>query len=91
VDELGVLVDGRLRHVGSAAELLGNPADPFVAEVAGANVLGGQAGPGREGLTLVRLDDERSVDSTDEARRQAALVIYPWDVSLSLSEPDDSA
>jgi molybdate transport system ATP-binding protein len=90
-DRVGVLVQGRLRQLGSPAELLGNPADPFVAEFAGANVLAGEAEPGADGLTRVTLGDERTVYSTDEARGQAALVVYPWDVSLALSEPVDSA
>src|SRR5207253_6795081 len=40
-DRVGVLVDGCLRQLGAPAELLGSPADPFVAEFAGANVLEG--------------------------------------------------
>jgi len=40
-DRVGVLVEGRLRQLAPPAELLGSPADPFVAEFAGANVLSG--------------------------------------------------
>jgi len=90
-DRVGVLVDGRLRQVGSPAELLGSPADPFVAEFAGANVFEGIADSGPDGLTRFRLDAERIVYSTDEARGRAALVVYPWDVSLGRVAADDSA
>ena len=90
-DRVGVLVDGRLRQLGSPQELLGSPADPFVAEFAGANVLEGIAESGPDGLTRFRLDGERVVYSTDEARGRAALVVYPWDVSLGRVAADDSA
>jgi molybdate transport system ATP-binding protein len=90
-DRVGVLVDGRLRQLGTPAELLGSPADPFVAEFAGANVLDGIAESGPDGLTRFHLDAERVVYSADEARGRAALVVYPWDVSLARVAPDDSA
>ncbi|MDX6409158.1 MAG: molybdate transport system ATP-binding protein [Gaiellaceae bacterium] len=90
-DRVGVLVDGRLRQLGPPAELLGSPADPYVAEFAGANVLEGHAEKGPDGLTRFRFDGERVVYSTDAASGRAALVLYPWDVSLARSVPDDSA
>jgi len=90
-DRVGVLVEGRLRQLGAPAELLGAPADPFVAEFAGANVLDGIAESGPDGLTRFHLDRERVVYSTDEARGRAALVLYPWDVSLARKAADDSA
>jgi molybdate transport system ATP-binding protein len=90
-DRVGVLVDGRLRQLGSPADLLGSPADPFVAEFAGANVLAGVAEPGPEGLTQFTFDGGRIVLSTDEARGVTALVVYPWDVSLARAAADDSA
>jgi molybdate transport system ATP-binding protein len=90
-DRVGVLVEGRLRQLGTPAELLGSPADPFVAEFAGANVLEGIAESGPDGLTRFHLDAERVVYSADEARGRAALVVYPWDVSLARVAADDSA
>jgi molybdate transport system ATP-binding protein len=90
-DRVGVVVEGKLRQVAAPAELLGAPADPFVAELAGANVLLGTAAQAPNGLTAFRLDGERVVMSTDEARGRAALVLYPWDVSLARTAPDDSA
>jgi molybdenum ABC transporter ATP-binding protein len=88
---VGVLVDGRLRQLGPPAELLGAPADPFVAEFAGANVLAGVAAAAPDGLTRFRLDAGPVVVSADEGRGRAVLVVYPWDVSLSRTAPDDSA
>ena len=39
--QVGVLVQGRLRQLGTPAELVASPADPFVASLTGANVLRG--------------------------------------------------
>jgi molybdopterin-binding protein len=89
-DRVGVLVEGRLRQLGTPAELLGSPADPYVAEFAGANVIDGIAEVSRHGLTRFRFGG-RVVYSTDEARGRAALVLYPWDVSLARLAADDSA
>jgi molybdate transport system ATP-binding protein len=90
-DRVGVLVEGRLRQLGTPAELLSAPADPFVAEFAGANVLDGVAESGPDGLTRFHLDAGRVVYSADEARGRTALVVYPWDVSLARVAADDSA
>lgn len=90
-DRVGVLVDGRLRQLGAPTELLGTPADAFVATFAGANVLSGVAEPGADGLTTVRLDDRTTIYSTDETFGAVDVVLYPWDVSLALAEHADSA
>ena len=90
-DRVGVLVAGCLRQLAVPGELLGNPADSFVAELAGANVLTGTASSGPDGLTQVELRGGRLVYSTDEARGPTSLLVFPWDVSLARSAPDDSA
>jgi len=90
-DRVGVLVEGRLRQLGAPADLLGTPADAFVATFAGANVLAGTAEAGVDGLTTVRLDERTTIYSTDEALGEVDVVVYPWDVSLALAEHADSA
>jgi molybdate transport system ATP-binding protein len=91
-DRIGVLVEGRLLQLGTAAELVSAPADRFVAEFAGANVLLGTARSGGGGLTEVTLDGGGGVVySTDEAHGRVAAVVYPWDVSVALHAADDSA
>ena len=56
-DRVGVLLDGRLLQLGTAAELVDSPADPFVASLTGGNLLPGRARrPGADGLTEVVLD-----------------------------------
>ena len=90
-DRVGVLVDGRLRQLGSPEELLGSPADPFVAEFAGANVVPGIAEAGPDGLTQIRLEDNYLIFSADRTTGPVDVIVYPWDIAISLIEVDDSA
>ena len=90
-DGIGVLAEGRLRQFGTAAELVGAPADPFVGAFAGANVLHGVASAGPNGLTEVRLDTGARCFSSDEARGEVSVVVYPWEISLARAAPHDSA
>jgi molybdate transport system ATP-binding protein len=90
-NRVGVLADGRLRQLGTAADLLGAPVDPFVARLAGANVLPGVAARAPNGLTAVLLDDGPTVYAADAASGRTEVVVYPWDVSLAREAPDDSA
>jgi molybdenum ABC transporter ATP-binding protein len=90
-DRVGVLVEGRLRQVGPPADLLGAPADPFVARFAGANVLSGVAARAAHGLTGVLLDAGPTVYATDAASGRTQIVVYPWDVSLAREAAEDSA
>jgi ABC-type sulfate/molybdate transport systems ATPase subunit len=89
-DVVGVVVEGRLRQLASPEELVARPADAFVGALTGANLLRGTATTG-DGLTALRLDGGGSVYSTDAADGAAAAVVYPWDVTLARSAPDDSA
>jgi molybdate transport system ATP-binding protein len=90
-DRVGVLAEGRLRQLGAPAELLGAPADPFVARLAGANVLSGVAARAANGLTGVLLDAGPTIFAADPASGRTEVVVYPWDVSLAREAPDDSA
>jgi ABC-type sulfate/molybdate transport systems ATPase subunit len=80
---IGVLVEGRLLQVGTPAELIAAPADPFVASFTGGNLLRGDATPGAGGLTHVRLEDGTELVSADEIYGAVGVIVYPWDVSLS--------
>jgi ABC-type sulfate/molybdate transport systems ATPase subunit len=90
-DRVGVVADGTLRQLGTPADLLGAPADPFVARLAGANVLSGVAARAANGLTGVLLDAGPTIFVTDPASGRTDVVVYPWDVSLAREAPDDSA
>ena len=88
--QVGVLVQGRLRQLGTPAELVASPADPFVASLTGANVLRGRARRAQE-LTELELPTGELIRSTDLAEGDAVAIVYPWEVTLSRTEPDDSA
>ena len=90
-DCVGVLVEGRLLQLGTAAELVAAPADAFVAGFAGANLLRGIAAPGPDGLTAVALDAGFTAFSTDSALGSVAVAVYPWEVSVAHELLDDSA
>jgi molybdate transport system ATP-binding protein len=89
-DTVGVLVEGRLRQLGSPQELVARPADPFVASFTGANLLRGSAEPVENGLTRVRLESGEFVYSTDAARGEVGVVVYPWDISVGRVQVDGS-
>jgi molybdate transport system ATP-binding protein len=90
-DRIAVLVDGRIVQTGTAEELIASPATPFVAELAGGNLLTGQARVRVDGLTEVVLESGLTVVSTDEADGPVGVIVHPWDISIALSETRDSA
>jgi molybdate transport system ATP-binding protein len=89
-DEIGVLVDGRLVQTGSAAELVASPASPFVASLTGANVLEGTAHASGD-LTDVVLDAGPTVRTSAAATGRVAVVVYPWEISVSRELPTGAA
>jgi molybdate transport system ATP-binding protein len=82
-DEVGVLVDGRLRQLGPPAELVARPRDAFVASFTGANLLRGRARRGEGALTAIRLESGEDLYSADEAEGDVGVVVYPWEVSVA--------
>jgi ABC-type sulfate/molybdate transport systems ATPase subunit len=90
-DRIGVLVDGKLLQIGTPADLIAAPADPFVASFTGGNLLRGHAVPGAGGLTDVRLEDGTELLSADEVYGTVGVIVYPWDVSVSRSAIAGSA
>jgi len=89
-DEVGVVVDGKLRQLGTAADLVASPRDAFVARFTGANLLHGHADPSR-GESRVRLADGTLISVAEPVRGDVAVAVYPWDVTVSSSAPDSSA
>ena len=88
---VGVLVEGRLRQLAAPSDLVASPADAFVAELAGGNVVHGIALRGETGLTRVALVDGSVVYSTDEAEGPVCVVVYPWEVSVARAAQVDSS
>ena len=90
-DRIAVLVEGRVVQVGNAEELISRPANAFVAELAGGNLVHGFAYPRADGLTEVALEDGTFIVSTDSATGPVGVVIHPWEISLAREEAVDSA
>ena len=90
-DRIVVFVEGRVVQIGTAEELIAAPATPFVAELAGGNLLTGTARRRPDGLTEVTLEDGTRVVSTDELEGPVGVVVHPWEISLSRVESADSA
>jgi molybdate transport system ATP-binding protein len=80
--QVGVIVEGRLVQLATPEELVASPASPFVASLTGANVLEGNA-HGRGDLTEIVLDDGTVAQSTAPGSGRVAIVVYPWEVSVS--------
>ena len=89
-DEVGVLVEGKLRQLGAPAELVARPRDAFVASFTGANLLRGLARRGRGALTTIRLEGGEEVYSVDEAQGAVGVVVYPWEVSVARAHTLDA-
>jgi molybdate transport system ATP-binding protein len=90
-DRVGVIHEGRLLQLGTAADLVESPATPFVASLTGGNLLAGHARPGADGLTEVLLDGGYVVYSPEPAEGHVGVVVQPWDVTVSRELPNDSA
>jgi molybdenum ABC transporter ATP-binding protein len=90
-DRIAVLVEGRVVQDGSAEELIARPANAFVAELAGGNLVQGMAHLRRDGLTEVVLESGDVIVSSDVAVGPVGVVIHPWEISIARAEPEDSA
>ena len=89
-DRIGVIVDGQLRQIGTPAELVAHPSDPFVASFTGANLIRGRAACSH-GVTRVELADGTVVTTMDAGHGDIVLAVYPWDSTIATDAPNDSA
>ncbi len=90
-DQVGVIVDGRLRQFATPQEMVAHPADGFVASFTGANLLHGIARPGHDGLTELVLDSGDTIYSADPGSGRIEAVVYPWEISVAHTHHQDSA
>ena len=90
-DSIGVVVEGRLRQLASAAELVARPVDAFVAAFTGANVFRGRAEPSENGSTRVNLVDGTAITVADVVQGDVVVAVYPWDITIGTTPPHDSA
>jgi molybdate transport system ATP-binding protein len=89
-ERVTVVVDGAERQSGTAAELVARPADAFVASFTGANLLQGDAEIVGSS-THVTLANGAVVTTTDAAEGRVMLAVYPWDITVAVEPPHDSA
>jgi molybdate transport system ATP-binding protein len=88
---IAVMAEGRIVQIGSPADLVASPADGFVADLTGANILAGSSTVTPEGLSSVDLEDGTTILSTDLVEGDVYAIVYPWDVSISADVPQGSA
>lgn len=89
-DRTAVLVAGKIVQVGTPGELMAAPATPFVAELAGGNLLPGHATGRADGLTEVALDGGTVVVSAEIGEGRVGVLVQPWEISLAREAPQDS-
>lgn len=90
-NRVGVIVEGSILQIGSPGDLVAAPADPFVGSFTGGNLIRGTARSEAGGLTRVELEEGGVVLSSDPGAGPVGVVVYPWEISLARSAPDDSA
>jgi molybdate transport system ATP-binding protein len=81
-DRIGVVIDGRLRQLGAAHELIEHPADAFVVSLTGGNLLPGIARPLRGGGSEVALDGGGVVCSDERGQGRVGVAVYPWEITV---------
>jgi ABC-type sulfate/molybdate transport systems ATPase subunit len=86
-DRIGVVVDGQLRQLATAAELVRRPRDAFVARFTGGTVLAGDARPLTAGGSEVLLDAGATVKTAQHATGRVAVALYPWDIEVATEPP----
>jgi molybdate transport system ATP-binding protein len=88
-DRIGVVIEGRLRQLGSAHELIEHPADAFVVSLTGGNLLTGTARSLRGGGSEVALDTGGVVCSDERADGRVSVAVYPWEISVRAGDEAD--
>ena len=79
---VGVLVDGRVRQIGTPADLVDTPDDEFVAILTGSNVLAGVATSAGAGGSRVVLDTGVGIASPDRLVGNVVAVVHPRQIVL---------
>ena len=88
-DRIGVIVEGRLRQLGTPQDLIARPADAFVATFTGGNLLAGEARLLPGGGSEVTLQDGTVVRSGEQAEGRVGVALYPWEVGVAVTAPAD--
>jgi molybdate transport system ATP-binding protein len=86
-NRIGVLDEGRVVQLGSAADLLDEPASVLVAALTGANIVPGTATLARFG-SVVRLTGGGELRSSMTAQGGVQVAVHPW--AFELTDPSTS-
>jgi molybdate transport system ATP-binding protein len=90
-DRIAVIEEGRIVQMGTAAELLEAPASPFVAAMTAVNYFAGMATRRGDVTEVHSTTGDAVFVSTDQGSGPVGVVVYPWEVSLSIVVPEGSA
>ena len=90
-DRVGVIVEGKIRQLGTGQDLVAAPSDAFVASFVGSNLLVGMARPVGDGLSEVTLEHGGTVYSVSDLEGPVGAVVHPWEVSLATTSPGDDS
>ncbi len=84
---IGVMDRGRIVQLGTAAELIGNPATVTVAALTGANILEGVAVSNGAG-SMIRLASGGEISSATRADGPVWVAVHPWAIALTPPGPN---
>ncbi len=90
-DRVGVIVEGSIRQLGTAQDLVAAPSDAFVASFVGSNLLVGVARPVGDGLAEVTLQQGGTVYAVSDLEGPVGAVVHPWEVSIATTAPGDDS
>lgn len=90
-DRVGVIVEGRIRRMGTPRELVADPADAFVASFVGSNLMNGVAGPARDGLSEVALEGGGTIRALAGPEGAVGAIVNPWDVRITAGGAGDDS
>ena len=90
-DRVGVIVEGGIRQIGTAHDLVAAPSDAFVASFVGSNLLVGVARRAGDGLAEVTLEHGGTVYAVSDLEGPVGAVVHPWEVSIATAPPGEDS
>ena len=90
-EQVTVLEAGRVSQDGSRDDLMHRPRSRYVAEFLGVNFIRGAFGPPAPGTLRIATPEGDLVLSAPGAEGEAAVIVHPREVTLSLAPPEGTA
>lgn len=88
---VGVIVEGRIRQMGTPSELLTEPSDAFVASFVGSNLMPGVARGTGNGLAEVVLEQGAVIRAVAGPEGAVGAIVHPWDVAIDRAPAPDGS